>query len=116
YTICRNLINSYDSIPTEYLFLLRDALLMVPIVEYERKKFHLSEVAFNQLHHIMEETQDYQKKPILRMLEGQYLYVVKNDIFEAKKAYQEGIILARLLGDTSLTDIISEKMRDAMKE
>ena len=89
---------------------------MVPIVEYERKKFHLSEVAFNQLHHIMEETQDYQKKPILRMLEGQYLYVVKNDIFEAKKAYQEGIILARLLGDTSLTDIISEKMRDAMKE
>jgi len=51
YTICRNLINSYDSIPTEYLFLLRDALLMVPIVEYERKKFHLSEVAFNQLHY-----------------------------------------------------------------
>lgn len=50
------------------------------------------------------------------MLEGQYLYVVKNDIFEAKKAYQEGIILARLLGDTSLADIISEKMRDAMKE
>lgn len=116
YTICRNLINSYDNIPTEYLFLLRDALLMVPIVEYERKKFHLSEVAFNQLHRIMEETQDYQKKPILRMLEGQYLYVVKNDIFEAKKAYQEGIILARLLGDTSLADIISEKMRDAMKE
>ena len=34
---------------------------MVPIVEYERKKFHLSEVAFNQLHRIMEETQDYQK-------------------------------------------------------
>ena len=116
YAICRNLINSYDNIPTEYLFLLRDALLMVPIVEYERKKFHLSEVAFNQLHRIMEETQDFQKKPILRMLEGQYLYVVKNDIFEAKKAYQEGIILARLLGDTSLADIMSEKMRDAMKE
>ena len=37
-------------------------------------------------------------------------------IQEAKKAYQEGIILARLLGDTSLADIISEKMRDAMKE
>ena len=116
YAICRNLINSYDNIPTEYLFLLRDALLMVPIVEYERKKFHLSEIAFNQLHRIMEETQDYQKKPILRMLEGQYLYVVKNDIFEAKKAYQEGIILARLLGDTTLADIMSEKMRDAMKE
>ncbi|MFR6600413.1 MAG: hypothetical protein ACLUSV_07090 [Streptococcus sp.] len=39
YAICRNLINSYDNIPTEYLFLLRDALLMVPIVEYERKSF-----------------------------------------------------------------------------
>lgn len=62
YTICRNLINSYDNIPTEYLFILRDALLMVPIVEYERKKFHLSEIAFDQLHRIMEETQDYQKK------------------------------------------------------
>lgn len=47
YTICRNLINSYDNIPTEYLFILRDALLMVPIVEYERKKFHLSEIAFD---------------------------------------------------------------------
>ena len=116
YTICRNLINSYDNIPTEYLFILRDALLMVPIVEYERKKFHLSEVAFNQLHHIMEETHDYQKKPILRMLEGQYLYVVKKDIFGAKKAYQEGIILARLLGDEFLVDTISEKMRDTMKE
>lgn len=116
YTICRNLINSYDNIPTEYLFILRDALLMVPIVEYERKKFHLSEIAFDQLHRIMEETQDYQKKPILKMLEGQYLYVVKKDIFGAKKAYQEGIILARLLGDESLVDTISEKMRDTMKE
>ena len=116
YTICRNLINSYDNIPTEYLFILRDALLMVPIVEYERKKFHLSEIAFDQLHRIMEETQDYQKKPILRMLEGQYLYVVKKDIFGAKKAYQEGIILARLLGDEFLVDTISEKMRDTMKE
>ena len=116
YKICRNLINSYDNIPTEYLFLLRDALLMVPIVEYERKKFHLSEIAFDQLHRIMEETQDYQKKPLLRMLEGQYLYVVKKDIFGAKKAYQEGIILARLLGDESLVDTISDKMRDTMKE
>lgn len=116
YTICRNLINSYDNIPTEYLFLLRDALLMIPIVEYERKKFHLSEIAFDQLHRIMEETQDYQKKPLLRMLEGQYLYVVKKDIFGAKKAYQEGIILARLLGDEFLVDTISEKMRDTMKE
>ena len=116
YTICRNLINSYDNIPTEYLFILRDALLMVPIVEYERKKFHLSEIAFDQLHRIMEETQDYQKKPLLRMLEGQYLYVVKKDIFGAKKAYQEGIILARLLGDEFLVDTISEKMRDTMKE
>lgn len=116
YTICRNLINSYDNIPTEYLFILRDALLIVPIVEYERKKFHLSEIAFDQLHRIMEETQDYQKKPLLRMLEGQYLYVVKKDIFGAKKAYQEGIILARLLGDEFLVDTISEKMRDTMKE
>ena len=116
YTICRNLINSYDNIPTEYLFILRDALLMVPIVEYERKKFHLSEIALDQLHRIMEETQDYQKKPLLRMLEGQYLYVVKKDIFGAKKAYQEGIILARLLGDEFLVDTISEKMRDTMKE
>ena len=107
---------TYDNIPTEYLFILRDALLMVPIVEYERKKFHLSEIAFDQLHRIMEETQDYQKKPILKMLEGQYLYVVKKDIFGAKKAYQEGIILARLLGDESLVDTISEKMRDTMKE
>ena len=116
YTICRNLINSYDNIPTEYLFILRDALLMVPIVEYERKKFHLSEIAFDQLHRIMEETQDYQKKPLLRMLEGQYLYVVKKDIFGAKKAYQEGIILARLLGDESIVDTISEKLRDTIKE
>ena len=116
YTICRNLINSYDNITTEYLFIISDPLLMVPIVEYERKKFHLSEIAFDQLHRIMEETQDYQKKPLLRMLEGQYLYVVKKDIFGAKKAYQEGIILARLLGDEFLVDTISEKMRDTMKE
>ena len=33
-----------------------------------------------------------------------------------KRLNQEGIILARLLGDTSLADIMSEKMRDAMKE
>ena len=47
--------------PRSIYFLLRDALLMVPIVEYERKKIHLSEIAFIQLHHIMEETQDYQE-------------------------------------------------------
>lgn len=116
YIICRNLLNSYGNIPTEYLFLLRDALLMIPIVEYERKRFLLSEIAFNQLRLIMEETQDYQKKPILRMLEGQYLYFVKNDIFEAKKAYQEGIMLAKLLGEDSLAERISEKQKNDIKE
>lgn len=116
YIICRNLLNSYGNIPTEYLFLLRDALLMIPIVEYERKRFLLSEIAFNQLRLIMEETQDYQKKPILRMLEGQYLYFVKNDIFEAKKAYKEGIMLAKLLGEDSLAERISEKQKNDIKE
>ena len=41
---------------------------------------------------------------------------MKNDIFEAKKAYQEGIMLAKLLGEDSLAERISEKQKNDIKE
>lgn len=110
-TISQNLLKSIDNISTDYLFLLRDALFTIPGVEHERKEFYYTEQALHQLNLIMEETQDFQKKPILRMIEGQYLFYVKEDIEGAEKAYQEAILVAKLLGNDYLANKIAEEMK-----
>ena len=59
--ISRNLLKSMSSIPFEYLFLLRDALMTIPTVEFERKEFQNSKQAIELLNEIMIVTQDFQK-------------------------------------------------------
>ena len=59
--ISRNLLKSMPSIPFEYLFLLRDALMTIPIVEFERKEFQNSKQAIELLNEIMIVTQDFKK-------------------------------------------------------
>lgn len=107
--IAQRLLQSVDYIPNEYLFLMRDALLTIPGIECERKEFIYTKDTLNKLNIIMELTEDYQKKPLIRMLEGEYELFVHKDEKKAQQYYEEGLTLARLLGHTFLSKKMAEE-------
>lgn len=107
--IAQRLLQSVDYIPNEYLFLMRDALLTIPGIECERKEFIYTKDTLNKLNVIMELTEDYQKKPLIRMLEGEYELFVHKDEKKAQQYYEEGLTLARLLGHTFLSKKMAEE-------
>ena len=107
--IAQRLLHSVDYIPNEYLFLMRDALLTIPGIECERKEFIYTKDTLNKLNVIMELTEDYQKKPLIRMLEGEYELFVHKDEKKAQQYYEEGLTLAKLLGHTFLSKKMSEE-------
>lgn len=114
-SISRNLLRSKEGIPFEYLFLLRDALITIPAVEHERKEYCYTKDVLEQLNQIMEETQDFQKKAILRVMEAQYAYYVEKDKEKAGQAYQDAILLARLLGNDYLAEKIAVEQENDFK-
>ena len=113
--IARRLLQSVDYIPNEYLFLMRDALLTIPGIECERKEFIYTKDTLNKLNIIMELTEDYQKKPLIRMLEGEYELFVHKDEKKAQQYYEEGLTLARLLGHTFLSKKMAEEWNKELR-
>ena len=70
---------------------------------------------FNKLNVIMELTEDYQKKPLIRMLEGEYELFVHKDEKKAQQYYEEGLTLARLLGHTFLSKKMAEEWNKELR-
>ena len=113
--IAQRLLQSVDYIPNEYLFLMRDALLTIPGIECERKEFIYTKDTLNKLNVIMELTEDYQKKPLIRMLEGEYELFVHKDEKKAQQYYEEGLTLAKLLGHTFLSKKMAEEWNKELR-
>ncbi|GGI65429.1 helix-turn-helix domain-containing protein [Enterococcus alcedinis] len=64
---------------------------------------------------ISEENQEFQKKPILQMMEGKYLLFHMGDIKKAKEMYRIAAKTARLLGDNIAHDHILLEMEKDLK-
>ena len=96
------LLNSKDHIPSNYTFLLRDILIMVPTVEIFRCRFVHIHKAFQCLKEMMTSTQDYQKEPIIKMLEWKYSLVKEKDVDKARKLYEDALTLAKLFQNDNL--------------
>lgn len=112
--ISRNLLQSMKNIPNDYLFLLRDALMTIPAVEHDRKDFRYTKEALKQLKYIMEETQDFQKKSIVYLMEAQYVYFYEHNSEKAEELYDQAILLSRLLGNEFLAQKIEEEKKQDM--
>ncbi|MGC6770090.1 helix-turn-helix domain-containing protein [Enterococcus sp. LJL51] len=64
---------------------------------------------------IMQTNQDFQKKPIMDMIEGKYWLFSQKDTEQAYQKYMDGAQCARLFGDTILSEKIVQEWETDLK-
>lgn len=95
------------------LFILRDLLIYAIGAFGPRKRFELFPAIFTALDNIMDQTQDFQKKPVLSMLKWKYELLAQNDTETAASYYEEAVAFAQLIANSYLVErLIAEWKQD----
>ena len=111
-----HLLNSVQVIPSDYLFLLRDTLITIPYIEIARKQTLYTETIIQTLNDIMDVTQDFQKEPLVKMLEWKYQLLKGAEFEQAKPLFEEAILLAKLFKNNFLAMKLTEEWEADVKE
>lgn len=111
-----HLLNSVQVIPSDYLFLLRDTLITIPYIEIARKQTLYTETIIQTLNEIMDVTQDFQKEPLVKMLEWKYQLLKGAELEQAKSLFEEAILLAKLFKNNFLAMKLTEEWEVDVKE
>lgn len=112
----KHLLNSVNFISSDYLFLLRDTLLMTSYIEIARKQTLYTETIIQTLNNIMDVTQDFQKEPLVKMLEWKYQLLKGAELEQAKPLFEEAILLAKLFKNDFLAMKLTEEWEADVKE
>lgn len=112
----KHLLNSVQVIPSDYLFLLRDTLITIPYIEIARKQTLYTETIIQTLNDIMDVTQDFQKEPLVKMLEWKYQLLKGAELEQAKPLFEEAILLAKLFKNNFLAMKLTEEWEADVKE
>ena len=112
----KHLLDSVNFISSDYLFLLRDTLLMTSYIEIARKQTLYTETIIQTLNDIMDVTQDFQKEPLVKMLEWKYQLLKGAELEQAKPLFKEAILLAKLFKNNFLAMKLTEEWEADMKE
>ena len=112
----KHLLNSVNFISSDYLFLLRDTLLMTSYIEIARKQTLYTETIIQTLNDIMDVTQDFQKEPLVKMLEWKYQLLKGAELEQAKPLFEEAILLAKLFKNNFLAMKLTEEWEANVKE
>ena len=94
--VCNNVENS----GTDDLFLVRDVLFAGLGSCELLNDLELFKLAVEKLNWISEKTRDFQKQPIVLMVEGKYY--IQTDYDTAKQKYEEAKMMARMFGNEQL--------------
>lgn len=112
----KHLLDSVNFISSDYLFLLRDTLLMTSYIEIARKQTFYTETIIQTLNDIMDVTQDFQKEPLVKMLEWKYQLLKGAELEQAKPLFEEAILLAKLFKNNFLAMKLTEEWEADVKE
>lgn len=97
------------------LFLLRDVLLQASSILLRFKVYGDVPPLLNQVREIMQITQDYQKQPIIDMLEWKLLLKDHNNLPAAEVKYNDAILFSKMVGNSFLEEQLNKEWeRDAL--
>lgn len=105
-----NMIEQVDYTDEEKIFYLERTLMTgagVMVVKNYYTKDLLKVISILQL--IIEKGQNFSKKPLLEMFHGKYLLFGEKKINSASKKYENGALIAELLGDLVLSERVKEE-------
>ncbi len=101
--VSKKLVNYKESLSDVEATLLINLLLSIPMVEsFGENQVVYSQKAIKRLNKLMDATQDFQKKPIVKMMEWKYALNVEENQEKAEVCFAEAIALAKLFSNTYL--------------
>ena len=110
------LTNHVELIAPEYLFALSNTLFSgLACLDNLSSYDSLSTYIFS-LNQIMEKTQDFQKKPIVLMLEWKLSLIIEKDYVSAEQLYQKSKIFADIIGNSYLVTMLEKQWQEDLKK
>lgn len=114
--LMKKLASSQTFVRLEDTFYLRDAIISglacFELIEY----YDDAPIYIDCLRGIMEETQDYQKKPLLFMLEWKAALKLEGNYEKAEKVYQSAKLFAQVTGNDYLAQKLAEEWQKDLKK
>ncbi|MGT2949569.1 helix-turn-helix domain-containing protein [Streptococcus devriesei] len=98
------LLKQSDYLPVEDLFVLNNVLLNNFGILLLLEKYDMIKELIAVANDIMMKTSDFQKKPIVSILEWKHYLLVENDEARARKSYDSAILFAKLTENTTLRE------------
>ena len=110
------LTNHVELIAPEYLFALSNTLFSgLACLDNLSSYDSLGAYIFS-LNHIMEKTQDFQKKPIILMLEWKLSLIINNDYVSAEQFYQKSKLFADIIENSYLVTMLEKQWQEDVKK
>ncbi|KXT73045.1 Transcriptional regulator [Streptococcus sp. DD10] len=106
--------NQVEQVETSELFLVRDTLFASLGCCETMGALELFEIAIEKLKWITEKTRDFQKTPIIFMVE--WKYYIQTDFNLAYQRYQEAIMFAKLFGNEQLIQSLDGEWETDIKK
>ena len=110
------LTNHVELIAPEYLFALSNTLFSGLACLDNLSSYDSLEAYIFSLNHIMEKTQDFQKKPIILMLEWKLSLIIKNDYVSAEQFYQKSKLFADIIENSYLVTMLEKQWQEDLKK
>ncbi|MBJ8350340.1 helix-turn-helix domain-containing protein [Streptococcus zalophi] len=104
-----NIFSQINHLPVENLYVLNNVLLNNFGVALKLGHQNHIEAILETSYEIMMTIQDFQKMPILKMLQWKYYLDYYNDHSKAEKAYQEALSFSDLINDKHLKEKIKKE-------
>ncbi|MCS4488930.1 helix-turn-helix domain-containing protein [Streptococcus sciuri] len=108
--VMTKLLNSNPPLAEEK-FQLNNVLLNNIKLAFDLKKWDIIEQVVTKSNQLMTDIHDFQKRPILSLIEWKYQLHVKHNIESATQSYQNAILFAKLIGDDYLENQLCQEWK-----
>lgn len=111
-SLLEKLFNRYEQYTVEELFMLN--ILLVNLCSIYLKEQSKNEIEFilEKTKEILNRIQDFNKMPIISLLEWKYSLSCLNDKKRAKECYEKAIMFANMMGDLYLQKQLTEEWKN----
>lgn len=114
--LCKHLKKQAEFTHPSDLFLLRDILLQAITILIKLEEYEDARDLIDQTRAIIKMTQDYQKQPILDMMEWKLILAQHNNRGAAEVKYNEALLFSRVIGNQHLAEqLTSEWEKDSIE-
>ncbi|MGT2896523.1 helix-turn-helix domain-containing protein [Streptococcus entericus] len=109
--IVSNLVKHAELLPLDYLFLLNNLFLQIIYIATRLKNSEFVEEILKQVEHIMFKTQDFQKLPVLCLVEWKYRLSVLGNLEKATDCYRKARLFAEMTNDKFLDQKLTNEWK-----